>query len=393
MRQSVLFVSLLLLTQARRLHTTVRDMVELQIPGTYTRVSLGGQASACSASISVSQVEVHWSNSQQIFVVPHSLQRVPASPNGTLTCLDMPVTSNPLTKESSATILRRSRDVPPDRRFSLIDRLTVAREAYFVGYEHGGRVCNNYRAPDGTASIWTAPSQRIGAQFYDRMVSIEPGEKYIFFFSSPPCMYVGNASVIGKVVVLPTAAPPVNETMDPSAEPRPPDCFPGTARTEIRAKDGSLRKIEMAQVSVGDMVADGTGGWTRVLAQTHADALVPIQLVSIRAGNNTLQLSRGHVVVTKRGEVRASEVRVGDVMYGDGKRREIVVRRKASSMGTGRYAPVTESGTMTVDGLLVTTYAIETNTAHALLAPLRAAPSVMCRVVQVMCELGRSVLW
>lgn len=377
--------------------TTVRDMVELQIPGTYTRVSLTSEPTVCSASITITQVEVHSISSKPIFVVPHSYQQIPSTPNGSLSCLDVPVTQNPLTNVTSATILRRSRDVPPDRRIPLFDKLAQAGENYYVGYEHGGRICNDYRVPDGTTSIWAAPSQRITSRFFDLLVAIEPGEKYIFFFSSPPCMYIGNASMVGKVIVIPSPTPSVNVTANNTTQTnqtQQPDCFPGDATT-LAMSNGAPKTVRIESLMVDDVVADGIGGWTRVLAHTHTQSQITSRMVSISAGNHTLKLSGGHLVVTpKKGTIRAADIRIGDILYAAGKRRhQLVVDGVSMVNGVGLYAPVTSTGTMAVNGMLVTTYAIEMTMAHALLAPLRTAPCVLSTFVQSVCEIGRRMIF
>lgn len=380
-----------------RLRFTVRDMVSTQLPGLYTLIPLGRASSSCPQSLRIGQVEITGGGrNEQVFVVPHSHVSVPSTsaiaslPNSSsnstsrVQCDSVRVSENMLTGRVSGTILRRGSDVELDRRVALLDRLALSGGRFYVGYEHGARRCGGHTVPDSTVSVWAAPGRVVTAVADDLVLRLDPGTKYIYYFSTPPCFYRGDAAERGRVVRLasPTPSPIAvrgggsRPTARPDAVTAPrggggrPECFPRSAVVRI-LRTGSV-EIPIRNLQVGDVVDDGSGGWTRVLASTHTDDSALVRMVRLKAGNESLTLTRGHMIPTNRGLLASEDVRVGDYVY-QGVRglRRIRVVALRMVWARGLYAPVTASGTIQVNGMLVTTYAVRPSAAHAALAPLR----------------------
>ncbi len=88
-----------------------------------------------------------------------------------------------------------------------------------------------------------------------------------------------------------------------------------------------------------------------------------------------LTASPGHYVHTRNGLIKASDIRVGDVMYaGEHVLRERTVKSISEVEVQGLYNPQTLHGDILVDGVQASTYttAVPPQAAHVLLAPLRA---------------------
>jgi len=435
------------------------DMVEMQLPGTYSQVSLGlesGGETVCAPQLKISLLEVKGTPAKQLFVIPHGAYSVPSYSTdrvpGFISCTPLTVASNSITSNVSASVLRRSRDLAGriDMRVNLLRNLELLRESYFVGYEHGDRLCNGYaRIPNTVISVWFAPGKPFSATYGDLLLNFQVDDKYIFYYSKPaPCFYKADAKVVGNVKIIrsPSPLPVLGEIIPPngrgetggaiqgnannnanagtpaagqpmaSAEPRGPACFPGNARVKVRVDvNGEIgnrcksldagtgayetKEMDISDVEIGDIVMDGIQGdkWTRVIAQTHSDAGAYTTMVQIDArgtagidisravGNNgtttvarRLTLSEDHLVPCLSrhdtfdtfvyAPIAAGKLRVGDVI-GD----SLVITAINRVRKEGLYAPVTASGSMRVDDVLVSCYAVDWKVAHALLAPMRVA--------------------
>lgn len=106
----------------------------------------------------------------------------------------------------------------------------------------------------------------------------------------------------------------------------------------------------------------------------------------------TLTVSGGHYVPSTHGLVEARSLSVLDELYdGNGNLLRVVDARWV--VVRGLYAPVTTSGTIEVDGVLASTYAIRPAVAHALVAPLRIFPFLPLHdVVRDASAVGRWVM-
>lgn len=415
---SMMLVLVLLLAVVRA------DLTEQQLPGEYTLVPLVSKGSHCPEGLRVTQLELHGNARKQFFVAPHSLITVPNYPSGQLQCNEEAVVSNAIPGNASATVLYRSSDVPADRRVPLWNALEVNRERYFAAYEVGRRICNGYELPAGTISLWTAPSQKMAANQDGNIISMRPGFKYIYYRSNPPCFYRGDARLRYDVRAIPSPsprAPPTAQSVTlgsgdttattgesgalrPTARPgsitaptrsnqdeatanaRRRDCFPGSARVLLRR---GLTTV--ANVRVGDEAVVRRGRYSPVIALTHADASYEGVFVRLITRNASLTLSSGHYVPSSRGVLRAIDVYADDLLF-DLSGRPMRVERVHFVRSSGLYAPVTAAGVLVVDGVLASSYtaAVTPPLAHALLAPVRAAPAIFGSLSIAVCELARN---
>jgi len=159
-------------------------------------------------------------------------------------------------------------------------------------------------------------------------------------------------------------------------------CFSPANTVEVQ--DQGL--ISMDSLKIGDYVRAGKNKFSRVYSFLHLDHEAEADFLQIKAeGLKTpLEVSPEHMVFVKDTPVRASQVKVGD-MLGENKVSDIKsVKRR------GVYAPVTESGSIVVSGVLASSYAAVRSyslvnqhlEAHALFAVRR----LVCAFDFSMCE-------
>lgn len=176
-------------------------------------------------------------------------------------------------------------------------------------------------------------------------------------------------------------------------------CFPRTARVHTPSGEMTIDKLV-----VGDVVRASTG-WTEIVAWTHREdtsywsGYVTVHAQRANGSSVALTLTRGHMMYVDGNIMKAGDVQVGNsVWLGDGEKAAVVCMERLVS-ARGLYNPQTHSGDIVVDDIVVTTYtaAVDTRTAHALLAPVRAVArcaggaAVMGRVVESMAEWARAV--
>ncbi|KAE8626361.1 hypothetical protein XENTR_v10006602 [Xenopus tropicalis] len=161
-------------------------------------------------------------------------------------------------------------------------------------------------------------------------------------------------------------------------------CFPGTAMVMM----ASGEKKSLSELQLGDTVftTDETGQLipSVVLLFLHRDLYKTATFVLIEAEGHTSKLlvTPNHLLFIKRSlsagflPTFAYRVQIGDLVqiYVNGTQLQpSKVVRVSVEEQTGVYAPMTEHGTLLVDGVLTSCYAtVESHTlAHASLAPLR----------------------
>lgn len=126
-------------------------------------------------------------------------------------------------------------------------------------------------------------------------------------------------------------------------------CFPGSAR--VRLTDGSEK--QMSGLEVGDRVLTESGKYEAIETFFHRDTTVRGDFVKV---NGRLALSTGHFAATDNGFVRADQLIEGVHRIFDAEGRLGPVTSTKRVVGTGIYAPVTESGTIVVDNVLCSCY-------------------------------------
>ncbi|CAN8062897.1 unnamed protein product [Agarophyton chilense] len=151
-------------------------------------------------------------------------------------------------------------------------------------------------------------------------------------------------------------------------------CFPADA--EVRMHGGSLRRMD--QLSIGDHVQTSQESFSSVFAWTHADAHTKYRFVQLDTKSRSISLTASHYIYADGVTMAAGKVKVGmKLLLSDGSFESVT--NKKTVWKTGLYNPQTLDGDIVVNGVVATTYttAIELKTAHALLAPVRAAFSVL----------------
>jgi len=144
-------------------------------------------------------------------------------------------------------------------------------------------------------------------------------------------------------------SPPVSKD---GALPRPSTnrgCFSLTNTVEVQGK--GLVSIDSLQI--GDLVRAGSNRFSRVYSFIHLDHDAEANFLQIHtAGWDTpLEMTPEHMVFVDGTAVRASQVKVGDIL-GENKVSAIKpIKRR------GVFAPVTESGDIVVSGALASSYA------------------------------------
>ena len=126
-------------------------------------------------------------------------------------------------------------------------------------------------------------------------------------------------------------------------------CFSHVNTVEVQGQG----HVSMDSLKIGDFVRAGKNKFSRVYSFLHLDRDVEAEYLQIHAEGlkAPLEVSPEHMVFVKSTPVRASQVKVGD-MLGENKVSEIkTVKRR------GVYAPVTESGDIVVSGVLASSYA------------------------------------
>lgn len=125
-------------------------------------------------------------------------------------------------------------------------------------------------------------------------------------------------------------------------------CFPSDALVTL--EDGTT--VPMTALKVGDMVADGTGGTSKVLVFAHQDYLTLSEFVRIVTSHGVIELSPSHYVYTHRGLVTADGVHVDDLIETvvgthTGFARVTELSRETK---VGLFNPITVSGSIAVTG-------------------------------------------
>jgi hypothetical protein len=126
-------------------------------------------------------------------------------------------------------------------------------------------------------------------------------------------------------------------------------CFSLSNTVEVQGEG----LVTMDSLKIGDFVRAGKDKFSRVYSFLHLDHDVEAEFLQIQAeGLKTpLEITSDHMVFVNNAPIRASQIKVGD-MLGDNKVADIKsVKRR------GVYAPATEAGDIVVSGALASSYA------------------------------------
>lgn len=142
------------------------------------------------------------------------------------------------------------------------------------------------------------------------------------------------------------------------------NCFPGSATVELANGDHK----ELKHLDIHDRVRTGTGTFHAVETFFHRDDNITAEFVVLYFVDGAeLALSDGHFVWAGGRFVRADQVRVGDALS-----RGVVVAITRQDR-RGIYAPITEAGTIVVNGCVASCYSnVESHEAAHLAVRLTA---------------------
>ncbi len=154
------------------------------------------------------------------------------------------------------------------------------------------------------------------------------------------------------------------------------ECFPGAARVGTGA--GVVR---MSEVALGQRVADSGIGDSPVYMFSHRDPDAVARFVRVQYRDMRLNVTRmltaspGHYVWTTARRLRAmDELQVGDALLDAQGRNTLRITRVSDVVDLGLYNPHTISGSLVVDGVLVSSYtrAVTPASATSALCVIRA---------------------
>lgn len=246
---------------------------------------------------------------------------------------------------------------------------------------------NTRRAPAGGPTITMCGPLNDDASFTRELNptfndTVGTPDKFGFKPKQCPAPLAPSMEAEPSTPAVEAAAPsPEKEPSPPALSPSPsaaPDavCFP--ARSLVQTPRGLVR---MRDLRLGDSVLVAVDKFSPVFMFSHKidDGLFPF--VELRTARGAIALSTGHLLYVD-GTLRAADtVKPGDLLRLPAGGDESVLSVRAVQE-TGLYNPQTLHGDIVVDGVVASTYtsAVRPEAAHALLAPIRPAAGLECRV-------------
>lgn len=129
-------------------------------------------------------------------------------------------------------------------------------------------------------------------------------------------------------------------------------CFSKNSQVIIRTENGE-RAISITEVKPGDLVKTSQEKFSKVFDYAHYDTTKEAQFLKIIAGQNNIELSKKHRIYVKNHSQWhtkfADELSVGDILWVNGEEQSINEITTVESQGV--YAPITEEGTLLVNGI------------------------------------------
>lgn len=164
-------------------------------------------------------------------------------------------------------------------------------------------------------------------------------------------------------------------------------CFP--ASSKIALENGM--QIRMDELKVGDVVKTTHNSTSTVFVFSHKDASTIAEYVSILCEDaTTLTVSGSHYIYVDNDIKPARLAKVGDFLTMADGSKSVIQSVTSGVQRRGLFNPHTKSGSIVVDGFLVTCYteAVAPLLAHALLHPVRLIYNVsgvdLTRVINYM---------
>nr|CUS58508.1 hedgehog B transcription factor [Cupiennius salei] len=173
-------------------------------------------------------------------------------------------------------------------------------------------------------------------------------------------------------------------------------CFHGTSQVITKTGKKFLHELE-----VGEEILSSEDSrvlsFSKVIGFLHRDPYFPTNFIRLHTSNHTLLVTNKHLVFQRNEAVFAEEIITGDVVLiasNNGTLSESVVTAVNYSYLRGVYAPMTETGTVVVDGILNSCYAVIDNhdLAHFAFLPLRLMHKAQDSVPLVINEIFKFVI-
>eukprot|EP00928_Gymnodinium_smaydae_P054932 TRINITY_DN38615_c0_g1_i1.p1 TRINITY_DN38615_c0_g1~~TRINITY_DN38615_c0_g1_i1.p1 ORF type:complete len:939 (-),score=103.93 TRINITY_DN38615_c0_g1_i1:365-3181(-) len=149
-------------------------------------------------------------------------------------------------------------------------------------------------------------------------------------------------------------------------------CFPGEALVTVAGQNGDA-SLPIAKVRTGDIVR-GAFGFEPILGFLHVVEGMRGAYLRVQHVHGEMRLSPNHLIfvvrdaVARQGAVQAAELRVGDKISAaqlhetqtslQSFEPSVVLAIRREQIASGMYAPLTASGTIVVDKVVASTYAM-----------------------------------
>ena len=154
-------------------------------------------------------------------------------------------------------------------------------------------------------------------------------------------------------------------TLAPSAAPTRKSSFCVSANSIVQVQDadsGTIIPTRIADVSMGDNVLVGNGQYEEVYGFAHHHEDLPTDYLQVfaksqkKSNDKPLEITADHMVMTKDGEaIPAGTLNTGsELVLQDGT--TAVVTKIRAVTRRGLYGPLTPSGQIVVDGILISTF-------------------------------------
>lgn len=157
------------------------------------------------------------------------------------------------------------------------------------------------------------------------------------------------------------------------------ECFPGEAMAQVYGRGA----VSMASLQAGDLVqvkrASGDIAHEPVLGFLHSIHSEETSFVSVTHSKGQFRASANHLVfISQQLDKPVGDLEVGDQILADSMASTVLAIHRAFGQ-QGMYAPLTETGTVVVDGVAASNYAVSSldlrrvphACAHAIFAPVR----------------------
>jgi hypothetical protein len=145
------------------------------------------------------------------------------------------------------------------------------------------------------------------------------------------------------------------------------ECFPNRAEVTVQLQDGTVSKLSMAQLQIGDMVYTGNE-FSRLVFFMDRDPDATKEYVQLRTeAGFELSLTPDHILFAyaEKIPIQAENIVKGDLLWVQADiAADLVSTRVTDVVRTvdhGKHAPVTEHGVMVVNGVLTSCYSAIAN--------------------------------